>query len=74
MGSEFAAEAERAAPARVCEDCGEEMPADERRWRCPRCGLLVCAWCQNHVHELAIAVKPADATGWIVPAKGGGNP
>ncbi len=30
-----------------CEDCGEEC---RRRYRCPYCGLLICGWCQNHVH------------------------
>lgn len=33
-----------------CEDCGDD--ALGRRTRCKRCGLLVCGWCYNHVHNL----------------------
>lgn len=32
-----------------CEDCGEDPKG--RRSRCPRCKLLVCGWCMNHVHD-----------------------
>jgi hypothetical protein len=41
---------------RYCQDpeCGEEIPKGQRRFRCPRCGLLVCGWCWNHVHQLVI--------------------
>lgn len=39
---------------RECEDCEEPIPEGWRRWRCPRCGLLVCGWCEHHVHKLEI--------------------
>ena len=35
------------APSTLCEDCGEHAG---RRFRCVKCGLLVCAWCIGHVH------------------------
>lgn len=41
--------------ARECEDCGEEMDPTQRRRRCSHCGLLVCGWCDNHVHALGRA-------------------
>lgn len=37
-----------------CEDCGEEVPKDRRRVRCPRCKMLVCPHCRWHAHELNI--------------------
>jgi hypothetical protein len=33
-----------------CEDCGEET---KRRFRCPRCKMLICGWCWNHVHSFS---------------------
>lgn len=41
--------------SRACEDpeCGEDIPVNQRRARCPQCGLLVCGWCWTHVHALA---------------------
>lgn len=35
---------------RNCEDCGEEIPVNQGRFRCARCLKLVCAWCRGHVH------------------------
>jgi hypothetical protein len=34
---------------KACEDCEDEVP---RRRRCKRCGLLVCPFCDHHVHAL----------------------
>src|SRR5579872_595242 len=31
-----------------CDDCGDECV---RRKRCPRCRMLVCPWCRNHIHN-----------------------
>lgn len=39
---------------RECEDCGEEMQDRERRRRCKNCGQMICGWCRNHTHALAI--------------------
>lgn len=36
---------------KACEDCGEDA---NRRIRCKSCGLLICSWCFNHVHEMEI--------------------
>jgi len=41
------------AAARECEDCGEMMEPSQRRRRCSHCGMLVCGWCDNHVHALS---------------------
>lgn len=49
--------------ATECEDCGEETPKGERRWRCPNCGSLVCGWCRHHVHEFAAARAKSQAAG-----------
>lgn len=44
------------APTRTCEDpkCGDDIPTGQRRFRCSNCGLLVCGWCFNHVHAVAM--------------------
>ena len=42
--------ATKASQAKVCETCGDEMEAGQRRVRCPYCNKLVCGWCFNHVH------------------------
>lgn len=31
-----------------CEDCEDEC---EERKKCHHCGLLVCDWCWDHVHQ-----------------------
>lgn len=36
---------------KTCEDCGEEA---KRRTRCPNCKQLLCGWCYNHCHMLAV--------------------
>lgn len=36
----------------ACEDCGDREAS--RRRRCPRCKLLVCGWCFNHVHSIPL--------------------
>lgn len=45
---------------RACEDCGEDMPQKERRFRCHNCGLLCCGWCIHHVHRFAATMQRKD--------------
>ena len=45
---------------RECEDCGDEIPANERRRRCPNCNYLVCGWCINHVHVMGVPYSTAE--------------
>jgi hypothetical protein len=33
-----------------CEDCDEEV---ERRRKCSHCGMMVCVWCDHHIHALS---------------------
>lgn len=40
-----------ATPSRECEDCGDEIPANQRRRRCWHCGQLVCGYCWHHFHQ-----------------------
>lgn len=55
-------ENERSPELRLCEDCEESIPANERRVRCPHCSLLVCHWCRHHVHNgLHVKVSPNPA-------------
>jgi hypothetical protein len=35
-----------------CEDCGEVV--ETRRTRCWNCKMLLCSWCYNHCHMLAV--------------------
>lgn len=39
-----------------CEDCGEEVERPRRRVRCFNCKMLLCGWCYNHCHALALSV------------------
>jgi hypothetical protein len=47
---------------RFCEDCGDEIPANERRRRCQYCGEMICGWCFNHVHAIMAHYKLDNAT------------
>lgn len=46
-----------------CQDCGEDMGPNERRRRCSNCGMLLCGWCYNHCHMLALAASD-DECAW----------
>lgn len=47
----------------ACEDFGESIDIGRRRIRCKHCGKLVCGWCYNHVHGLAMVEEAPDGKG-----------
>ena len=42
------------ARGRECEDCGDLIPGGHRRIRCKHCKMLICGWCNNHIHGLVV--------------------
>jgi len=38
----------------ICQDCGEELEPGQHRIRCRNCRMLLCGWCYNHCHMLAL--------------------